>query len=135
MKTIIVLLVLTLSLPVMSMSGDNYQISSSSIDGGGGHSTSADYAMTATIGQPDVGEMAGDDYGMLGGFLPGMPLCIVDFEHFARFARYWLDMHCNVGNDWCSGADLDQLGDVDMLHLKVFLNDWLYYCPHNWPLK
>ena len=32
-------------------------------------------------------------------------------------------------------ADLDQLGDVDLLDLKLFVNEWLYYCPYDWPLR
>jgi hypothetical protein len=63
------------------------------------------------------------------------PLCIVEFYNFARFAEHWLDTGCDAGNDWCGGADLDQLGDVDWLDLEMLLDEWLDYCPHLWPLK
>jgi len=88
-----------------------------------------------TTGQPEAGVMSGGSYELLGGFWPGGPLCVVDFRHFARFAEHWLDASCNAGNDWCGGADLDQLGDVDGTDLGLFVDEWLYYCPYDWPLK
>jgi hypothetical protein len=63
------------------------------------------------------------------------PLCIVEFHHFARFAEHWLDTGCDAGNDWCGGADLDQLGDVGWLDLRRLVDEWLDYCPYLWPLK
>jgi hypothetical protein len=51
----------------------------------------------------------------------------VEFHHYARFAEYWLSSGCDAGNDWCGGADLDQLGDVDGVNLGLFVNEWLYW--------
>ncbi|UCF43351.1 MAG: hypothetical protein JSV99_12425 [Planctomycetota bacterium] len=42
---------------------------------------------------------------------------------------------CDAGNDWCEGADLDQMGDVDGVDLGLFVQEWLYWCPYDWPLK
>ena len=119
----------------MSMSGGDYEISWSTIDGGGGRSSGGAYVLSGTIGQPDADWSSGGDYELLGGFWPGGPLCFVDFEHFARFAEHWLDTPCDAGNDWCGGADLDELGDVDGVDLGLFVDEWLNYCPYNWPLK
>jgi len=33
------------------------------------------------------------------------------------------------------GADLDKLGDVDLIDLRLFVDEWLYRCPLDWPLK
>jgi len=63
------------------------------------------------------------------------PLCTVEFHHYARLAEYWLESGCNVGNDWCGGADLNYLGDVDLVDFGLFVEEWLYYCPYGWPLK
>jgi hypothetical protein len=71
-----------------------------------------------------------------GGFWAGGPtlaLCFVNFEHFAQFAMYWLYAPCDAGNDWCYGADLDYLGDVDLEDVKVLAYWWLSECPVGWP--
>jgi riboflavin biosynthesis pyrimidine reductase len=66
---------------------------------------------------------------LLGGFWPGEPLCTVDFEHFARFADLWLETGPGLA------ADLYEDDIVDELDLKLFVYEWLYYCPLDWPLK
>ncbi len=38
---------------------------------------------------------------------------IVDFRDLAIFAQYWLEKECNAINNFCGGADLDHLYDVD----------------------
>lgn len=63
------------------------------------------------------------------------PPCVVDLQHFARFAQRWLDSPCDVSNDYCGGADLDQLGDVNIIDLSLLVDEWLDNCPDDWPLK
>ena len=131
-KTILLIMcILLFSLPVF---GD-YEISWSTIDGGGARSTGGDYALVGTIGQPDAGEMAGGDYKLSGGFWPAGPVlsCFVNFEHFARFAMYWLDSPCDPGNDWCRGADLDWSADVGLSDVDELAYWWLAECPTDWP--
>ena len=120
---------------VLAMSGGDYEISWSTIDGGGGRSTGGDYAIVGTIGQPDAGGMSGGDFSLAGGFWAGGPTlsCFVNFEHFAAFAMYWLDTPCNEGNNWCYGADLDYLGDVDIYDVGELAYWWLAACPPDWP--
>jgi len=43
--------------PTLAMTGGDYEISWSTIDGGGGRSTGGDFALVGTIGQPDAGQM------------------------------------------------------------------------------
>ncbi|MHC4463712.1 MAG: hypothetical protein ACYS6W_11830 [Planctomycetota bacterium] len=112
-----------------------YVLDWSTIDGGGGTSSGGPYTLTGTIGQPDAAYSTGGSYELLGGFWPGGPLCVVDFHRFARFAEHWLEKPCNPGNDWCSGADLEPDGDVDRADLKLFVYQWLNYCPYDWRLK
>ncbi len=130
MKKMIVLLVLILSLPVTA----GYELSWSTI-GGGGVSSGGTYSLSGIVGRPEAGAMSGGRYELLGGFLPGGPLCIVDFYSFAIFAEYWLETPCNVGNNWCGGADLDELGDVDFVDAGQFSDEWLELCSTDWPLK
>jgi hypothetical protein len=100
-----------------------------STSGGGGTISGGDFTLTSTIGQPYAGVMSGGDYEMLGGFLPGVPICIVDFHHLARFAEYWL----NTGTGLA--ADLDGDNDADLADLKLLADEWLNCCPVDWPLK
>lgn len=128
--SIVVLIVL-----VSSSANGQYELSWYTIDGGGGRSSGGPYTLTGTIGQPDAAAVSGGDYELLGGFWPGGPLCFVNFKHFARFAENWLWEDCDELNDWCGGADLNQLDGVNELDLKLFVEEWLCYCPTDWPLK
>ncbi len=125
MKKIIVLLVLILSLPAPA----DYELSWSTIDGGGGVSSGGQYVLTGTIGQPDAAWSSGGQYELLGGFWPGGPLCFVDFYSFARFAEQWLYTGPGLA------ADLDEDNDVDFADLKRLVDEWLYSCPYGWQLK
>ncbi len=130
-KGVITLLVvfLLVTVPALGQSGGNYVLDWSTIDGGGGVSSGGQYIVTGTIGQPDAAYSAGGSYELLGGFWPGEPSCFVDFEDFARFAEYWLE----TGSDL--PADLYEDGIVDLFDLKLFVDEWLCYCPYGWPLK
>ena len=104
----VILAFLCIAVPDLGQDYD-YELSWSTIDSGGGQSSGGPYVLTGTIGQPDaawssggpytltgtIGQpdtaySSGGDYELLGGFWPGEPLCIVDFQHFARFAEGWL---------------------------------------------
>ncbi len=118
-----------------SSANGQYKLSWYTIDGGGGRSISGPYTLTGTIGQPDAAYSRGGNFELLGGFWPGGPLCFVDFKHFARFAEQWLEKPCSESNNWCGGADLNQLDGVNGVDLKLFVEEWLCYCPTGWPLK
>jgi hypothetical protein len=107
----------------------NYELSWYTIDGGGGRSSGGPYVLTGTIGQPDAAYSAGGGYELLGGFWPGGPLCIVQFDDFARFAELWRMSGSGLP------ADLDGDKDVDLYDLSRFADWWLSCCPVGWPLK
>ena len=107
----------------------DYQIVWSTIDGGGGQSGGGQYVLTGTIGQPDASYSKGNNYGLLSGFWSGSYFCFVDFPDFTIFTEYWLQ----TGSDL--PADLDGNGVVDIYDLKIFVDEWLCLCPHNWPLR
>src|SRR6266850_7588088 len=73
-----------LLLPFLA-SGQSYDISWFTIDGGGGTSTGGVYSVSGTIGQPDAGHMTGANYAVDGGFwglisvvqTPGSPLLTI----------------------------------------------------------
>jgi hypothetical protein len=68
---------------------------------------------------------------LLSGFCAGGPLCFVDFYHYARFAEWWLETGTGLPADLYE----DENNIVDWLDLGVFVDEWLYFCPYDWPLK
>lgn len=118
-----------ISAPALGQTGGDYDLSWSTIDAGGEQSSGGQYTVMGTIGQADAAWSVGGDYELLGGFWPGEPLCTVDFYHFARFAELWLETGPGLP------ADLYADDIVDELDLQVFVDEWLYYCPLDWPLK
>jgi hypothetical protein len=136
MKVISTRLVVLIGLLVLrctaeAQSGGPYVLEWSTIDGGGGRSIGVPYVLTGTIGQPDAAYSAGGNYELLGGFWPGGPLCFVEFEDFAKFADYWLQS----GSDLPADLYKDEYDIVDWLDLGELVDDWLYYCPYDWPLR
>ncbi len=129
LTTAVFLILLQITTPARTQSGGPYVLEWSTIDGGGGSSSGGPYELIVTIGQPDAAWSSGGEYELLGGFLPGGPLCFVDFHHFARFAQYWLEPGAGLP------ADLDQLNGVNGVDLRLFVEEWLCYCPAGWPLK
>jgi hypothetical protein len=123
--------VLLLVMLAVSAAGGQYELSWYTIDGGGGRSTSGPYALTGTIGQPDAAWSRGGGYELLGGFWPGGPFCIVEFDDFARFAEQWLETGTGLSADLYEDED----NIVNWLDLDVFVELWLCYCPAGWPLK
>lgn len=128
MAAVFVELVL-LATAVPSLSAELYEISWSTIDGGGGTSSGGAYIVRGTIGQHDAAYSQGGNYELLGGFWSAEPWCTVDFEHFARFAQYWLETGPGLP------GDLYEDNAVNYFDLNIFVYEWLYYCPYAWPLK
>ena len=65
-------LLLLAAVPVLAQSGGEYQLSWSTVDGGGGiASTGGIYSLSGTAGQPDAGLMTGGIYSLGGGFWGG----------------------------------------------------------------
>jgi len=128
-RVTILLLAIVAILVIATGSRADYQIVWSTIDGGGGTSNGGQYVLTGTIGQPDAAYSEGGRYEVLGGFWPGGPLCIVEFEDFARFAEQWLYTGSGLP------GDLDGDNDVDLEDLSRLADNWLSCCPYNWPLR
>ena len=129
LNAFIILLAICL-LVTLPASGD-YKISWYTIDGGGGQSSGGQYVLSGTVAQPDAGYSMGGSYEFWGGFWPGGPLCIVNFDDFARFAEYWLETGSGLPADLYE----DENNIVDLFDLKAFVDDWLCLCPYDWPLR
>lgn len=56
----------------LAQSGGEYDLSWSTVDGGGGVAcTGGAYSVDETVGQPEAGLLRGGDFTVGGGFLPG----------------------------------------------------------------
>jgi hypothetical protein len=122
---------LTALLMAVSMVHADYQIDWYTIDGGGGMSSGGIYTLTGTIGQHDASYSQSEIFIVMGGFWPAGPMCIVNLEHFANFAEYWL----MTGPGLPADLYIDEYDIVNLDDLDVFLDYWLYACPDDWPLE
>ena len=125
------LLLLLALVSIMSTAYGDYDIRWHTIDGGGGTSKGGQYIVTGSIAQHDAAVSTGGKYELLSGFWPGEPSCQVNFEHFVKFAEYWLEIGTGLPADLYE----DENNIVDYLDLKAFVDEWLYYCPYGWQLK
>ncbi|MBI4578758.1 MAG: hypothetical protein HY718_03595 [Planctomycetes bacterium] len=122
----------------LGQSGGGYDLTWSTIDGGGGTSSGGGYELTGTIGQPDASNqsapLSGGDYGLVGGFWVPFGLvctshapfdfdqdCDVDFDDLTTF------MACAAGPaiahggpPICSPADIDGDTDIDDVDFGAF---------------
>jgi len=63
------LVVLLAAVPALAQSGDGYDLTWNTVDGGGAtFSMGGSYTLGGTIGQPDAGVLTGGGYTLVGGF-------------------------------------------------------------------
>jgi len=70
---LLVSLALLSAVPILAQTGGGYDLSWSSIDGGGGTSSSGGYTLSGSVGQYDAGRSAGGGYTLVGGFWAAAP--------------------------------------------------------------
>lgn len=112
-----------------AQSGGGYEITSYSIDGGGGASTGGGYTLTGTIGQPDTGVSSGGEFVLSAGFWPGNFGCVVNLTDLTVLADWWLAGGAGMP------ADIDADEDVDMEDFAALAYRWYDTCPADWPVK
>ena len=79
---LLALVLLPLSRMVVAQSGGDYDLTWSTVDGGGAtFSIGGVYTLGGTIGQPDAGAMGGGDYSLSGGFWGGIVSIVQYFYH------------------------------------------------------
>ena len=117
-KGAIALLVVCLLLILLAwgLTGDDYELSRSTIAGGGGTCSGGDFILTGTIGQPAAGVMTGGDFMLAGGYaviINTAPVaCIVDGNQTVECEGYWgatvtLDGSCSTDSDSAPGTNDD----------------------------
>ncbi len=60
----------------LAQTGGGYDLTWSTIDGGGGASAAGSYQLAGTLGQPDAGTSLGGAYTLSGGFWNGAPTAV-----------------------------------------------------------
>jgi len=53
----------------------------------------------------------------------------INLVDFAQLAAYWLEIDCNVGNNFCSGADINEADGVGLDDLLIMAGNWLKGVP------
>jgi len=51
--------------------------------------------------------------------------CSIDLADLVDFAGHWLETDCNISNNWCSGADLNHLDNVNLDDFAEVTLYWL----------
>jgi Glycosyl hydrolase family 57 len=49
----------------------------------------------------------------------------IDLMDFAVFATHWMEINCNAVNNWCGGADLNHINNVDIEDIAKLASFWL----------
>jgi uncharacterized membrane protein len=79
LRVVLACVVLLAAVPVLAQSGGGYDLSWSTVDGGGGtFSTGGGYSLGGTAGQPDAGLATGGSYTLGGGFWGGGAVTATD---------------------------------------------------------
>jgi hypothetical protein len=117
---------------VYAQSGGNYDLTWSTIGGGGGRSAGGPYVLEGTIGQADTGVSSAGSYVLSAGFWPGQSGCVVNLTDLIIFVEQWL---ASTPGAPFNAADFDASGSVNIGDFAMLSEWWLDHCPTQWPLK
>jgi len=112
--------ILIVCLAASAAVGAGFDLSWHSIDGGGAmRSTSGDFELSGTIGQPDAGKLAGGDFELSGGFWFELTPTDCNADGATNLFDYSSFSECLGGPDvgalsGCECFDADGSGTVDL---------------------
>jgi hypothetical protein len=109
-----------------------FELSWSTVDGGGGTSSGGDFVLRGTIGQPDAGDLSGGDFTLRGGFWQpaasdGCGDCPTDVDGNGQTEAFDL---ANLLGKWgpvtpaSACLDADGNGFIEAFDLAVLLGSW-----------
>jgi len=109
---------------------DTFEVTSYTIDGGGGYSAGGMFELEGTIGQPDAGYMAGGDFELEGGFwTAAIPTCACLGDMNGDGKRDGADIQsfvlCLLDGGSCQCADVDGMNGVDIDDTTAFVANLL----------
>ncbi len=64
----LLILILATAVLISAQTGGGFDLTWSTVDGGGGDSSGGPFALSGTIGQPDAGNLSGGDFTLKSGF-------------------------------------------------------------------
>jgi hypothetical protein len=114
------MLMLILLVCVGATMADDFEISRSTIDGGGTmRTTGGTFELSGTIGQPDAGKMSGGDLDMTGGFWFALAPTDCNEDGGVSLLDYETFVTCLTGPaasviSGCECFDVNRSGTVDM---------------------
>jgi len=120
----------------LGQSGGGYDLTWSTIDGGGATSTGGGYELGGTIGQPDAQVpplMSGGGFELTGGFWPVANVCYCLADMNGDGKKDGRDVQLFVscvlvggpGAPGCPCADVDAMNGVTLADVPVFVSDLL----------
>ena len=132
-----ILLAATLTLSCLAIathaqSGGGFDLTWSTVDGGGGTSTGGAFSLSGTIGQPDAASnptLTGGTFELTGGFWPVTQVCFCladmngDGKKDGRDVQQFVG--CVLSGGSCACADADQANGVTISDVPVFVSDLL----------
>jgi hypothetical protein len=87
---VLIACLLAVAIPALAQSGGDYDLSWWTADGGGGSlGSGGDYSLNGSIGQPDAGALASDDYILSGGFWGGEVLAGEIYQVYLPLVLRW----------------------------------------------
>ncbi len=110
---------------------NDFEITSYTIDGGGGYSAGGSFELEGTIGQPDAGFMSGGAFNLEGGFWPRtkLPACACLGDRNGDGTRDGGDIQqftlCLINSGSCQCADVNETGGVTIDDLDEFVSTLL----------
>ncbi|MGD2108457.1 MAG: dockerin type I domain-containing protein [Phycisphaerae bacterium] len=102
-----------------------FEVTRSTIDGGGVmRSEGGEFECSGTVGQPDVGQLAGGEFELTGGFWFGLAPADCEEDGDVDLFDYDLFEPCLVGPDGavsqsCRCFDTNRDGTIDMLDTAI----------------
>jgi len=119
--------VLVLTLPVVAVLAQDWQITRHTVDGGGTTvSTGGGFELAGTIGQPDAGVLTADGFSLYGGMWFPLVPANCNEDGGVDLNDYGLAETCLEGPDMpagdppCPCFDLDADRDVDLQDMAAF---------------
>jgi len=126
-----ILISAVLSLPAHGQSGGGFDLTWSTIDGGGAmNSAGGALSLSGTIGQPDASSlstpMTGGTFELTGGFWPITQVCYCPGDMNGDGKKNGADIqqfiNCVISGGNCSCADVDQANGITVADVPVFVS-------------